>query len=108
MSIQTLSEYLRGKKCKGFNPLPRYNIDGDFIEWYWEDVSCYAESIHAIINGEEKWVGSVMKAMNDNRPVGVKIYNIGYMMFINDGTSLLSSNKENGGSGDIKSINQKD
>lgn len=55
-------------KCKGFTPIPRYNLEGDFIELYWEDANTYGEAQDNNF--------SLMRAMDDHRIVGVKVYGI--------------------------------
>lgn len=61
-----LKEYISEHPCQGFKAVPHYNKIGNFIELYWEDVDCYSETL----NGQV----TLIKATNDSRVVGVKIY----------------------------------
>lgn len=61
----TLREYMRGRRPKGFRPVPVYSVEGDQLTAYFEGVDCYAENLTPDI--------VVERAMDDGRIVGVKI-----------------------------------
>lgn len=68
INVKDIAEYIRTHKYKGFKPVPHYNRDGKNIELYWEDKDCYADPLNSQV--------TLMKAMDDHRVVGVKIYSI--------------------------------
>lgn len=68
--MSELLEYLNSHPPKGFKPIPRINRDGNLIEWFWEDTFAVSESVHH--NG--KWVGTVHRAQDDGRVVGVSVH----------------------------------
>ena len=41
-----LVEYIQKNKCEGFNPIPHYFKDGDYISVYFTENECYAEQIN--------------------------------------------------------------
>ena len=68
--MDDLLDYLSNCNPGPFAPVPVAIQDGKSIQWYWENVPCYSESIHH----DGKWVGSVHRANNDRRVVGVTIH----------------------------------
>lgn len=69
--MKTLREYLAEHPPPGeFRPVPHLNVDGAMIQWYWEDVPCHSESV--LCDG--KWVGTLHRANDDNRVVGVDVH----------------------------------
>lgn len=46
---ETLAEYLEGKKCKGFKPVPRYFKSGDYVSHFIRDERCYAKRVDALL-----------------------------------------------------------
>jgi hypothetical protein len=65
-----LTDYLRQYKPGPFKPIPVATQNGQAIQWYWEDSPSYSESIHH----DGVWIGSVHRANNDRRVVGVTIH----------------------------------
>jgi len=68
--VKDLREYIRNNPCKGFKPIPHHNKDGNQIEWFWKNDSCYAESIMH----DEKWIGSIYRSQETKEIVGVEIH----------------------------------
>ena len=63
------SHSYRGPRGADWNPMPYYSQIGDQIEYYWEDVDCYADG--PLFGGVV-----AMRAMDDSRIVGFKIRNV--------------------------------
>jgi hypothetical protein len=69
--VNTLLEYLKARPFVGpFKPVPRFNGAFRCWEWYWKDERAYEEPIHH----DGAWVGSVMRSMETNEVVGVKVF----------------------------------
>lgn len=64
-----LFEYLKGRKPGPFRPgVLLYSVRGRMLEAYWEDVPARADPVSPSL--------TVMRAFSDNRPVGVKLYDV--------------------------------
>ena len=66
--MNPIEKYIKEHPYQGFKSIPRFSIEGDFIEYYIEDVDCYAKQIGTYC--------ALMLAMDDHRVVGVKLYGI--------------------------------
>lgn len=64
----TLEEYLRGRTCKGFSPVPHYNTTGDLIWAYFKDELAYSENLSPDL--------VVHRSMKTHEIVGVTIHGI--------------------------------
>jgi hypothetical protein len=66
--LKDLPAYMAAHPPKGFKPVPFYSAGGDFLILYFEDAPCYTEGL------SER--AEVMRAFDDNRVVGVKLYRV--------------------------------
>lgn len=60
-----MKKALFGITPEAFKPFAFYNVHGDMIEVYWENVSGYGEWLNSTI--------TLMKARDDHRVIGVVI-----------------------------------
>lgn len=68
ISLSELSDYIKSMPpCGEFKPEAFYNREGDMIEVYFENASCYAERMGNF---------TVERSQHDNRIVGVKIHGV--------------------------------
>ncbi len=65
---ETVTQYLAGKTCKGFKPVPRYSLTGDMLEVHIEGEPAYAETVNEYL--------TVLRAFSDKRIVGVKVFGV--------------------------------
>lgn len=64
-----LFEHLKGRKPGQFRPgVLLYGVRGRMLEAYWEDEPAWADPVSPSL--------TVMRAFSDNRPVGVKLYDV--------------------------------
>jgi hypothetical protein len=49
MAADSLTKYLKGRKCQGFTPHPFYSKEGDFLTYYFQEEECYAERIDDLL-----------------------------------------------------------
>jgi len=69
---QDLKQYLEGRKCKGFNPVPHYFANGDFLTYYFRNDRCYAQRVDDLL--------TVFLAMGSNELVGCKIKGVKHIL----------------------------
>lgn len=70
-----LRDYLRGRKPGPFQPIPFYSKVGDMLEVYWEEGAPdggYSDPINNEL--------TVIRAVSDNRPIGVKVYGVRFLV----------------------------
>jgi len=66
--METLIDYLKATKPKGFTPRPCYSVEGDSLTFYFEDVSSYRERVDDFLTiykavGSDKLVGCQIKGL---------------------------------------------
>lgn len=78
----TLREYLSGRKCKSFNPVPHYFQDGDFLTYYFDSSPCYEQRVDDLLTiylslANDELVGckikGVRRLVNQDGGLGVQI-----------------------------------
>lgn len=47
--METLDQYLEGRKAKGFTSVPHYFRDGDFVSFFLSDERCYSERVDDLL-----------------------------------------------------------
>jgi hypothetical protein len=62
---QNLTDYLKGKKCKGFRPVPHYHSGGDFVSFFFKPDRPFARKVDNFL--------TVYLAMDSKELVGCKI-----------------------------------
>jgi hypothetical protein len=68
----TLEEYLKGRKCQGFKPVPCFFPEENMLWWYWKDEPCCSEPVQ--VGGV--WVGSLHRSLATGEVVGVTIHGL--------------------------------
>jgi hypothetical protein len=68
----TLKEYLKGRKCQGFQPVPCFFPEMNMFWWYWKDEPCYSEPVHV----EGVCVGSLHRSLATGEVVGVTVHGV--------------------------------
>ncbi len=73
IAVEELSAYIRENPLPmgAFTPSAFYNREGDMMEAYFENESCYAEAVGIIV---------IERAHSDNRIVGVKVCQVKSLM----------------------------
>jgi hypothetical protein len=62
---ENLNEYLKEHGCQGFNPVPHYFADGDFVAYYFSNEPSYAQRVDDLL--------TVYRAFDTHKMVGCKI-----------------------------------
>src|SRR5436305_10527307 len=71
MATNQLTEYLKGRKCQGFNPRPYYCKTGDFLTYYFKNDECFAERLDDTL--------TVYLSMQDREFVGFKLKGVEHL-----------------------------
>jgi hypothetical protein len=69
---QDLKEYLAGKKCAGFDPVPHYFPTGDYVTYYFRNDRCFEQRLDDIV--------TVYLAMDTKELVGCKIKGVKHVL----------------------------
>jgi hypothetical protein len=67
-----LTEYLRGRKPRGFQSRPFYSHAGDYLTFFFEDEDHYAERMDEYL--------TVFRSMEGDRFVGFKLKGVAYLL----------------------------
>ena len=69
---ETLTDYLKGKTCEGFKPVPRYSLAGDMFEVYIEGEPGCTVPVNEFL--------TIVRAFSDSRILGVKVFGVAAMV----------------------------
>jgi hypothetical protein len=70
--VQNLKQYLKEHKCKGFNPVPHYFPNGDFVSYFFRNDRCRAQRVDDLL--------TVYLAIETDELVGCKIKGVRHIL----------------------------
>jgi len=91
MAPNELTQYLSGRKYRGFNPLPFYSKAGDFVTHFFRDEECYADRLDDLLTvylslKDESFVGFKLKGV---RVLCEKLGDFGFRILDGQGKPML-------------------
>lgn len=69
---QNLKQYLAGRSCQAFRPVPHYFANGDFVSYYFREDRCYAQRVDDLL--------TIYLAIGSGDLVGCKIKGVRHIL----------------------------